>query len=232
MHNLPNEEQKYLQSLCQSVVRVLGRDNLLGIYLFGSASQGSYIYGQSDLDVQVVTKTALTHATKQQLVRALSHQSLPCPATKLEFVLYNKVSLRSAARPIYDINLNTGRDIAEHYSFDGTEDPWFWFALDIAIGRQHGQVLEGEAIGAAFPTMSIDIVNLAMLECLNWFIENCPDDPGCMDCARRCCVYLETGDMVSKKDAKSLFETLPVAKHEGRDLPRWVAQRLMQSVSL
>lgn len=231
MLNLPNDEQQYLDLLCQSVVRILGRENLVGIYLFGSGSQGSYIKGKSDLDVQAVIKRELIQSKKMELAQALSHWSLPCPATKLEFVLYNSLSLKSADRPIYDINLNTGRKIEEHCSYDGTEDPWFWFALDIAIGRKHGKVLKGESISNAFPEIPVDQIYLAMLDCMNWFIKNYPDDPGCADCARRCLVYLETGEMVSKWNAKSFFGALPYDAQGGQDLIQLVLQRLNQLVT-
>lgn len=138
----------------------------------------------------------------------MSHKNLPCPATKLEFVVYDIQSLQQFETISYNINLNTGREVDEHCSFDGSEDPWFWFVLDIAIGRVKGVTLWGNSPVEAFPEIPTQVIDKAMLECLEWFLANYPEDSGCFECAERCYVYIATGEMVSKTSARTYIKSL------------------------
>lgn len=68
MESLPDKEQAYIKSLCQIVKDVVGDKSVVGIYLFGSASQGAYIVGKSDLDIQVVTHDLLSEEKSSNLL--------------------------------------------------------------------------------------------------------------------------------------------------------------------
>jgi predicted nucleotidyltransferase len=75
------------------------------VVAIGSWALGDYVPGVSDLDVAVVTDGA---APDLDPVR---HAALPCPARKLELVVY---SADQAAAPTRDLrfvlDLNTGPD--------------------------------------------------------------------------------------------------------------------------
>ena len=115
---VPAELTEYLDALVRRLAAVT---NLHAVYLVGSAARGAYEHGRSDVDVIAVTARPSSQATKEALAAAA--ESLPCPARKLELVVY----ARGADR--HELNVNTGELV--HFSAD--DDPAFWFVLDRAI---------------------------------------------------------------------------------------------------
>ena len=109
------------------------------VYLVGSAAQGAYEHGRSDVDVIAVTTRPSSRAEKEALAEAA--ESLPCPARKLELVVY----ARGAER--HELNVNTG----ELVHFDPDDDPAFWFVLDRSIAEQHAVPLLGPPWPDVFP---------------------------------------------------------------------------------
>jgi Domain of unknown function (DUF4111) len=114
--------------------------------------------------VAAVTVAPPSPAERREIVAALEHDALPCPARGLEFVLY-----ADGAAPAYAINLNTGAGIAHHVSLDPAADPPHWFVLDVAIARDHARVLCGAPPRQVFPAMSPDRVRRALAEALAWY---------------------------------------------------------------
>lgn len=94
---IPVELAEYLDEL---VGRLESVTELDAVYLFGSAAQGAYEHGRSDVDVIAVTARPSSPAVKQAL--AAVAESLPCPARKLELVVY----ARGAER--HELNVETG----------------------------------------------------------------------------------------------------------------------------
>ncbi|GKZ30077.1 hypothetical protein AbraIFM66950_007686 [Aspergillus brasiliensis] len=149
-NNLPGEVEAYLQELVKRLTEYL-KDQLVGVYLFGSASYGAYEPGLSDLDVQAIVKNPLDTAAKQAIISRVNQAALPCPATKLEFVVYAQEAVNPASRhPMFEINLNTGPHQSDHISLDPASEASHWFLLDIAMGRQLGRSLYGAATTDAF----------------------------------------------------------------------------------
>ena len=71
--------------------------------------------------------------TKQAIVEALRHESLPCPARGLEFVLYAEPVIRSATtEPGFELNLNSGARMSFRADYEPGEER-HWFAIDRAI---------------------------------------------------------------------------------------------------
>ena len=87
-------EYAYLTKLATQLRRVLSR-NLVGVYIGGSYALGGYIRGRSDLDVAAVVHEPLARATIDEVVAALRHEALPCPARKLELVVYTEEAARN-----------------------------------------------------------------------------------------------------------------------------------------
>ncbi|ASI90651.1 hypothetical protein [Vibrio mediterranei] len=200
---LPSAEREYINRLCD-VLQLIAGTNIVGIYLLGSASQESYVAGESDLDVQMVVDQPLCDAQKQAIIEALSHSYLPCPATKLEFVVYHKAQLRTAQTLHYAINYNTGRTLKKDYvSFDHNNDPRHWFLLDIAMAGNWAITLFGESFNRIFPSIEPSLLLQAMHECLTWFNKHYPDSKDCYQCACRILSYLLRGVMVSKRQSLS-----------------------------
>ncbi|RJE24112.1 Nucleotidyltransferase domain protein [Aspergillus sclerotialis] len=142
-NNLPEEVEAYLEKMVKRLTDYL-KDQLVGVYLFGSVSYNAYGPGLSDLDVQAIVKDPLDTVDKQAVIYRLNQGALPCPATKLEFVVYAQSAVYPASRhPRFELNLNTGLHQPDHISLDPANESSHWFLLDIAMGRELGRNLHG-----------------------------------------------------------------------------------------
>lgn len=143
---------------------------LLGVYASGSYALDDFDPDRSDLDVFAVCRGAVTSIEKQTIVANLRHESLPCPARGLEFVLYSEATARIPSDEAgFLLNLNTG----PRMDFRVDEEPGaierHWFPLDREIVRTSGVALTGpppEALFAAIPrAMLLPVVR----ESLEWY---------------------------------------------------------------
>jgi len=195
----PLELAAYLDALVERVRSLLG-DELVGVYLAGSGALGGYRHGRSDVDVAVVARRPLDRAKKDELVAALRHEALPCPARGLELVVY------AQGRPLPELNLNTGERIDFVATFDPGTDSLHWFVLDRAIIAQRGLVLTGLPPGEALVRPSEDEILEALATGLQWYRDR-PDEPrddAALN-AVRSRAYLETGRWASKAEAVELL---------------------------
>jgi predicted nucleotidyltransferase len=158
--------------LAELVAREALGDRLVGAWLFGSGALGDLDPATSDLDVQVVTTVRLPRAELESLVGRVSHSALACPVRGLELVLYAREDLDDAIGPAFQLNLNTGSRMAHHVAYDRSEDPRFWFVLDVAIGREAGRALAGPPPAAVFPEMPASLVLDSLQQALAWFAAN------------------------------------------------------------
>jgi len=141
---------RYLVDLVARAALVLG-DGLVGAYAINSVARGNYLPGRSDLDVTVVVTDALEVATKHRLADAVRHGSLPCPAPRLELVVYRRTVVAApGAAPAFELNLNTGPAIPDHVATDPTEEPPHWFVLDLAAAADVALRLHGPSPDAVF----------------------------------------------------------------------------------
>ncbi|GES61652.1 streptomycin 3''-adenylyltransferase [Aspergillus terreus] len=170
--NLPEEVEAYLDEIVQRLAHYL-KDQLVGVYLFGSASYGAYESGLSDLDVQAIVKNPLDTVDKEAIIRRLNQAALPCPATKLELVVYAQSAVYPACRhPRFELNLNTGRHQPDHISLDPANESSHWFLLDIAMGRELGRSLHGPDTTNAFGAIPRHWILEAIANSLDWHQAN------------------------------------------------------------
>jgi hypothetical protein len=196
---VPTVLRAYLDELVAWVRGLLG-DELVGVYLAGSGALGGYVHGRSDVDVAVVVREPLERATKDELVAALRHEALPCPARGLELVVYAQGS------GIPELNLNTGERMEFHATFEPGEDSPHWFVLDRAIIGQRGFALAGPPPAEALSQPSEDEILEAIAIGLHWYRDR-PDEPrddAALN-AVRSRAYLETGRWASKAEAVELL---------------------------
>jgi predicted nucleotidyltransferase len=181
---IPPELTEYLDELVQRLAAVT---DLHAVYLFGSAAQGAYEHGRSDVDVIAVTARRSTKAEKEALAAAA--ESLPCPARKLELVVYARDALDR-----HELNVNTGELV--HFSPD--DDPAFWFVLDRSIAEQHAIPLLGPPWDEVFPPVAREDVLAALDEAIafdGW------DEASMQLAAARAQIWRESGRWVSKREA-------------------------------
>ncbi|MDT3442941.1 MULTISPECIES: aminoglycoside adenylyltransferase domain-containing protein [unclassified Pseudofrankia] len=196
---LPERETQYLRRVVE-LLRGLFAERLVAVYLFGSGSYGDYDPGPSDLDVQVVIDGALEPVELTRLVEGLDHAVFPCPARRLEFVCYDIQNVsRPARHPRFQLNLNTGSDIARHVSTDPATEPSHWFLLDLAIGRDLGQALHGPPPADLLTEVPRAWQLCAILDSLSWHDTSEPATPNRVLNACRGWRYAETEIWGSKR---------------------------------
>ena len=174
---------------------------LVGVWLFGSCALGDFDPDRSDVDIQAVTRGTLPVEERRALAATLSHDSLPCPARGLEFVLYPANGLAGPDAPRFQLNLNTGSDMPERLDLDPTDQPRFWFVIDIAIGREHGIPLAGPAPGEVLPEIPRKLALTALMDALSWFEQNEGDSAQTVQSACRAWAYAREGVWMSKTGA-------------------------------
>ena len=164
----------------------------------GSAALGDFDPSRSDLDVQAVTSEWLPRPEREAIVAALEHEALPVPARGLELVLYAQQDLGEAA---YQLNLNTGPRMDRHVSFDPDGDPRFWFVIDLAIGREHGQPLTGPPASNVFPALPRPLIAASLREALAFFAADDPSGVQVVLAACRAWAWAVEGAWYSKGEA-------------------------------
>lgn len=171
-------------------------DELIGVYLAGSSALGGYVHGRSDVDVAIVTRGPVDRQTKEELVAALRHEALPCPARGLELVAY------AQGRPLPELNLNTGARMPFLATFEPGQDSPHWFVLDRAIIAGRGLVLAGPPPSEALVPPSKDEILEALASGLQWYRDRPeePRDDAALN-AVRARAYLERGEWLSKAEA-------------------------------
>ena len=171
------EPRKYLNDLTMALIRALG-DTLRAVYLSGSVAVGAYREGSSDIDVLV----AVEGAGRGQLERVIAesaHEALPCPATKLELVVYETAELAAPhVPPRWSLNFDTGESVRQ-VDWDPSAQPSHWFVLDLAFAHRHATPLWGNA---AIGDPGREAVERASEEMLAWLETN---EPEALPIARR-----------------------------------------------
>ena len=184
-------EEAYLAEL----VNRLG--DARAVYLTGSAALGAYEPGHSDLDVVVVADAPVD---VDGIVGRCSHAALPCPARKLELVVYTPEQVAAPSRDQrWELNLNTGAD-EQHVGTDPSTEPWFWFVLDLALARRHGVVLRGPAPDELIGEPQRDLVLAAMADAITWYARHEPGE-GAFLAAARAWLFAEEDRYAAKREA-------------------------------
>ena len=168
----------------------------MGVYLTGSAAVGAFRPGSSDLDVLVVAAGA-GPSQLDAIVATCSHEALPCPASKLELVVYERNVLAVPGEvPRWSLNFDTGPQ-EHHVGRDPMAEPAHWFVVDLEFARQNALALQGppavDLIGAAEP----DVVARAMDRIVAWYRERGEDVPADA-AARRAAHWRRTGEFMPK----------------------------------
>jgi hypothetical protein len=173
--------ERYLEQIVEIARAVLG-DDLVGVYTAGSLALGAFDASRSDIDVALVSGSALEVADKREVVARLRHEALPCPARGLELVVYRR-EVAGSARPdaAFEMELNTGQDMAfratERPGDRPEEDGSFWYGLDRDILHSHGAALTGPPAGHVFAGLADDDVRALLLDSLVWWWRRTPPQP-------------------------------------------------------
>jgi hypothetical protein len=150
-------------------IRAVVADELVGVYASGSYALGAYESGRSDIDVVAVVQTRASQRLKEALVEAIRHESLPCPARGLEFVLYTlEATSEPSAAAAFELNLNTGADMVFRADFEPDPSEEHWFSIDRAILARDGIALAGPPAGEVFAPIPKQTLLPVLVESLRW----------------------------------------------------------------
>src|SRR5918994_5005570 len=131
----------WARSATRQLHELLG-DDLVAAYLIGSGALDGFVPEQSDVDMVAVCAESPSDERTRAIVDALAREAMTWPVRGLEFVLYARAAVAMPSRtPQFEINLNVGRHMPLHVSFDPRREPAHWFVVDLAILREHGVAL-------------------------------------------------------------------------------------------
>jgi len=194
-------ETAYFAELARRLQSVLGAE-LVGVYAGGSFALGDYERPRSDLDVSAVTRGATDRGKAGEVVEALRHEALPCPARGLELVFYPLATARSGTvEPGFDLNLNTGRGMAFRADFEPMEGERHWFAIDRSVLAGHGIAIVGPPANTVFRPASRESLLPVLAEALRWFIRETGPGDAAVANACRALRYSREGVWSSKRAA-------------------------------
>lgn len=192
-------QERYLEEVVARLGALLG-DDLAAAYLAGSGALGGWVAGSSDIDAIAICERPLD--APGRLVAALSQRALPCPARKLELVVYRRDAVRAPGAGVpFELNLNTGPGLTDHAVTDPALEPAHWFTIDLAIAREHGRPLLGPPPASLIGAPPPGAVRAALAESLAWYAEHEAASASAVLNACRAWCHTEEGVWRAKDDA-------------------------------
>jgi streptomycin 3"-adenylyltransferase len=160
-----DEPQEAAQAVGNALTDVLGED-LVAVYLHGSAVLGGFRWDRSDLDVLALNRAALTDRQLGEVVQALA--PLPYPERGLEFSLLTAAQPEFPA-PRFQLHLTTGGWDGVAKVIDGrgrAGDPDL--VLHLAVCRAHGVAVVGPPPLATLANVPDQMIASAMHDEIGW----------------------------------------------------------------
>lgn len=196
--SLDTATESYLSKLTSTVSHILN-GSLTGVYLHGSEVLGGYNPGRSDLDILIVTSSAISSAQKAALANALSQENLPCPAVGLEMsVVLESVCQYPTEAPIFEAHMTTAPTDCKFINgqdHGGDAD----LVLHFLVARAHGRVLAGKPVEDVFGAIDQSLVRVQLARELTWARDGAPLEYAILN-ACRAWAWLEDALVLGKVD--------------------------------
>lgn len=164
---------RYGRALAAALSQVLG-DQLVGVYLHGSAVLGDFTPRRSDVDILAVSSGPLSDAARDDLRGALSPSALHCPGRGLEFSIVARRSLRDVGpAPPFELHVATETESGTERFVDGHARPGDTdLVMHYAVLTAHGVAVTGAPAPEVFPEVPRPLLLDALRRELDWAIEN------------------------------------------------------------
>jgi Domain of unknown function (DUF4111)/Nucleotidyltransferase domain len=234
-------EADYLSEVAGRLGELLG-GALVGVYAGGSYALGDYRRETSDLDVAAVVAEPPGAQTRRLIVERLRHEVLPCPARGLELVVYQQRTARSGfAEPDFELNLNSGREMALRVDEIPGSAAGHWFPIDRSILSQAGVTILGPPAGEVFAAIDPNALLPRLLESVRWHRRSGDDAGDAVLNACRALRFAEEGRWSSKTAAgqwavehgeteAELVEAAVAARRGEGDVDQSSAEKLLGEV--
>lgn len=199
--------QRKIMGFSRDVGRRLDRalgENLIGLYLHGSATMGAFQYLRSDFDMLAVVEEPLTKDQQRQIAELLMDPEMPCPGSGLELSIVTDASLDVESHsPPFELHLCTvpeARTFVDGHGHPGDPD----LLLHYAVAREKGRAIIGPEPEEMFPIIPRSWVLEAMADELGWAVANATPGYAVLN-AVRALRYAYTGELVSKQEGAYWF---------------------------
>jgi hypothetical protein len=201
-------ERAYLDELTRRLRTILA-DEVVGVYAGGSYALGGYEPRRSDLDVAGVVRRGLREDAPAQILAAVGHEALPCPARKLELVIYSSEAAKSrSVEPSFELNLNTGPSELR-VDLDPQPRERHWFAIDRSVLAQSGIALFGPPARVVFASPPRSELLLVLADVLRWYRENEPESEDALLNVGRSLRFASEGVWAAKPELREWAATAP-----------------------
>jgi len=199
--------QRKIMGFSRDVGRRLDRalgENLIGLYLHGSATMGAFQYLRSDFDMLAVVERPLTKDEQRVVAELLMDPEMPCPGSGLELSIVTDASLDVESHsPPFELHLCTvpeARTFVDGHGHPGDPD----LLIHYAVAREKGRAIIGPPPEEMFPLIPRSWVLEAMADELGWALANATPGYAVLN-AVRALRYAYTGDFVSKQEGAYWF---------------------------
>jgi predicted nucleotidyltransferase len=226
--------------VASALTDVLG-DDLVAVYLHGSAVLGGFRWDRSDLDILALSRETLSNEHLHQVVRALA--SLTYPSNGLEFSLLTAGEALRLEFPAPRFQLHQTTDGRHHAGkvidgrrLDGDPD----LILHLAVCREQGVAIVGPSPRSAFGLVSDGTILSAMRAEIDWAREGGPLEYLVLTAARawlfategRIASKIEAGEWAAERYAEPDVVAAALARQRGADnaVNRDTAERFAEHV--
>jgi Aminoglycoside adenylyltransferase, C-terminal domain/Nucleotidyltransferase domain len=166
--SLDPKSARYTREITERLLAALG-DELVGVYLHGSAVLGDFARGRSDLDVVAVSNGPLTTDEINVLAERLSSASLPCPARGLELHVVDRRTVAALVEPPFELHIaTTPHRVVVGRRHGGDAD----LVMHYAVLCDHGVALTGPPASELFPWVPRERLVQVFAGELRWALED------------------------------------------------------------
>jgi predicted nucleotidyltransferase len=191
-----NELQSYTAGVVGPLSAALG-DDLVAVYLHGSAAMDAFVPTRSDVDVLVVTDGPVGADAKSVLAERLSESSLPCPGVGLELSIVTSLAARTPSdAPAFELHLSTAEDrVVDGEELPGDPD----LVAHFAMTRERGVVLFGPPADQVLSPIDRSRLLRVLADDLTWALEQGLGGYAVLNAARAL-LFVREGTLCSKPE--------------------------------
>jgi streptomycin 3"-adenylyltransferase len=208
---IPADVRGYAQLLVD-VLRDVYADDLVGVYLHGSAVLGGFGHDYSDVDVLVVVGSPGSAEIQHKVGDALAATVEHCPGTSLELsVLTSATAARLGDCP-FEVHVNASRRAAvviPGHDHAGDLD----LVLHSAVCRAHGLAVSGPVPPKVFAAVPKARLTQAIANELTWSLANAPTAYAVLN-ACRALRFARDGELMGKVSAAQWY----LSEHPGTEV--------------